>query len=233
MAVPNIFSNKCFKEAFRCTIPVLLGYLAIGIAFGLLLTDAGYHWLLALFMSITIYAGAGQYIAVSMFAQNAGFTEIALVTLLVNARHMVYGLSLLDKFRNTKPITPYLIFALTDETYSLLTTVTVPDGVKKREFYFYISLLDHFYWIAGGVLGAWFGSFFTSFDCTGLSFALTALFMVLLIEQWKQCRSKLPFAIATIVSILVLIFIGKENMLIFSILISIIILILLRKRLPS
>ena len=136
MTVPNIFSNKCFKEAFRCTIPVLLGYLAIGIAFGLLLTDAGYHWLLALFMSITIYAGAGQYIAVSMFAQNAGFTEIALVTLLVNARHMVYGLSLLDKFRNTKPITPYLIFALTDETYSLLTTVTVPDGVKKREFYY-------------------------------------------------------------------------------------------------
>ena len=126
-----------------------------------------------------------------------------------------------------------MIFALTDETYSLLTTVSVPDGVKKRDFYFYISLLDHFYWIAGGVLGAWFGSFFTSFDCTGLSFALTALFMVLLIEQWKQCRSKLPFAVAGIVSVLVLIFIGKENMLIFSILISIVILILLRKRLPS
>ncbi|MCH5149108.1 MAG: AzlC family ABC transporter permease [Spirochaetales bacterium] len=233
MTVFTIFSNKCFKAAFRCTVPVMLGYLAIGTAFGLLAVNAGYSWLIALLMSIIIYAGAGQYIAVSMFAQNADFAEIALVTLLVNARHMVYGLSLLDKFRSTKPITPYLIFALTDETYSLLTTVTVPDDVNKRDFYFYISMLDHFYWIAGSVIGAWFASIFISFDCTGLSFALTALFMVLLIEQWKQCRSKLPFIIAAIVSVLVLIFISRENMLIFSILISIVVLILLRRRLPS
>lgn len=233
MTTLNIFSNKCFKAAFRCTIPVMLGYLAIGTAFGLLLANAGYSWLIALLMSVIIYAGAGQYIAVSMFAQNADFAEIALVTLLVNARHMVYGLSLLDKFRDTKPATPYLIFALTDETYSLLTTVTVPDDVNKRDFYFYISLLDHLYWTVGSVIGAWFGSILTSFDCTGLSFALTSLFMVLLIEQWKQCRSKLPFVIAAIVSVLVLIFISRENMLIFSILISIFVLTLLRRRLPS
>lgn len=228
-----MFSNNCFKAAFRCTIPVMLGYLAIGTAFGLLLVNAGYSWLIALLMSVVIYAGVGQYIAVSLFAQNADFTEIALVTLLVNARHMVYGLSLLDKFRDTKPVTPYLIFALTDETYSLLTTVAVPDNVNKRDFYFYISLLDHIYWIAGSVIGAWFASVLTSFDCTGLSFALTALFMVLLIEQWKLSCSKLPFVVAAIVSVLVLIFISRENMLVFSILISVLVLILLRGRLPS
>lgn len=233
MTTFNIFSNKCFKTAFHCTIPVMLGYLAIGMAFGLLLVNAGYSWLIALLMSVVIYAGVGQYIAVPMFAQNADFPEIALVTLLVNARHMVYGLSLLDKFRNTKPVMPYLIFALTDETYSLLTTVTVPDDVNKRDFYFYISLLDHLYWIAGSVIGAWFASALTSFDCTGLSFALTALFMVLLIEQWKLSRSKLPFIIAAIISVLVLVFISRENMLVLSILISVFALILLRRRLPS
>ncbi|MBQ1997953.1 MAG: AzlC family ABC transporter permease, partial [Spirochaetales bacterium] len=154
MIISNIFSNKCFKEAFKSTIPVLLGYMAIGIAFGLLLTNAGYHWLLALFMSIVIYAGAGQYIAVSMFAQNAGFAEIALVTLLVNARHMVYGLSLLDKFRDTKPVTPYLIFALTDETYSILCGDDIPKGTDRHWYSFFVSLFNQCYWILGCVLGS-------------------------------------------------------------------------------
>jgi 4-azaleucine resistance transporter AzlC len=219
---------KTLSAAFKATIPVLLGYLAIGVAFGLLLIHAGYPWYLSLIMSVLIYAGAGQYIAVGLFASNAGLADIATVTLLVNARHMVYGLSLIDSFKGTGCYKPYLIFALTDETYALLTTVAVPEGVDRKRFYFDISILDQSYWVAGSVLGALIGAIIP-INTEGLDFALTALFVVLLIEQYKACDRKFPFLIAGVCSIAALILIGPANMLIVSIAASVFLLFLLRR----
>lgn len=213
-------NRDIYFHTFKITIPVLLGYLAIGLAFGLLLKSAGYPWYLAPFMSILVYAGAGQYVAVHFFVTNASLFELALTTFLVNSRHMVYGLSLIDKFKGTSGYKPYLIFSLTDETYALLTTVSVPDGMDKGKFQFLIALYDHIYWILGGVLGALIGEFI-KFDTKGLDFALTALFVVLMIEQYKHIRKKFPFIIAFISGVFALI-VFKENMLIAALLISIV-----------
>ncbi|HBD94117.1 MAG: hypothetical protein A2015_17100 [Spirochaetes bacterium GWF1_31_7] len=209
-----------FKQALIITIPVFLGYMAIGIAFGLMLVTAGYPWWLAPIMSIMIYAGAGQYVAVPLFATNAGLGEIAMITLLVNSRHIVYGLSLIEKFRNTGIYKLYMIFALTDETYGLLTTIQVENDVNTKHLYFFISFLDHFYWVLGGLIGAVIGSLLP-YDFKGLDFALTALFIVLLIEQIKKCNSAIPLIISFISAILSFFLVGKSNMLLISILISI------------
>jgi 4-azaleucine resistance transporter AzlC len=205
--------DDTFKKAFPLTIPVLLGYLAIGIAFGLLVEHAGYPWYLAFLMSAFIYAGAGQYIGIGMLAAGAGLVEFAAVTLLVNSRHMVYGLSLIRQFKDAKPFTPYLIFALTDETYALLTSMKVPKEVDRPRFFFFIALLNQIYWVAGSVLGFFLGRMLP-FSTEGLGFALTALFVVLLMEQWKVCKEKLPFFIALLCGVAALVFLGPGNMLI-------------------
>jgi 4-azaleucine resistance transporter AzlC len=224
------FCKKSFTQAFVATIPVLLGYCAIGLAFGLLLVKGGYPWLIAPLMSTLIYAGALQYIALPMFAQNLSLAEIAIVTLLVNSRHIVYGLSLLEKFRSTKPYTWYMIFALTDETYSLLTSIRLPDDANERKFYFYVSLLDQGYWVIGSTVGALIGTSI-HFNTKGLDFALTALFVVLLIEQIKICNSNIPFVIAAVSSACVLLIFGPQNMLILAIIFSIVLLFVARRKL--
>ena len=155
--------NKAlFISAFKTTVPVLLGYIPLGMAFGFLLDGAGYHWIYAFLMSLFVYAGSVQFLAVALLAAGAGLTEFAIATLLLNFRHAFYGLSLLDKFSGVGRVKPYLIFALTDETYALLTTTDIPQGSSKSRFYFYIAALDHLYWIAGSVLGAVLGSFLRS-----------------------------------------------------------------------
>jgi 4-azaleucine resistance transporter AzlC len=178
-----------FFDALKYSVPVFLGYMAIGIAFGLLLVDAGYPWWLAPIMSVVMYAGAGQYIAVGLFAAGTTLWEAALVQLVVNARHMAYGLSLLKGFQNAGPYRYYLIYALSDETFALLSSLpekNPPAGPEGRAgFMFYVALLDQSYWVAGSVIGAVAGSLIP-FDFEGIGFALTALFVVLLIEQIRR-----------------------------------------------
>jgi 4-azaleucine resistance transporter AzlC len=223
---------EIFRAAFVRTIPVLLGYLAIGIPFGLLLVHAGYDWWLAPVMSLLIYAGAGQYVAVSLLVSQVGLWQMAMVTLMVNCRHMVYGLSLLKRFEGVGRFYPYLVFSLTDETYALLTTVSVPEGVDKGRFYFYLALLDHFYWIVGSLIGAVLGRCL-SWNTEGLDFALTALFVVLLLEQIKHCRSRMPFVIAGVCGLLSLLLVPSSDMLIVAIVSSILLLLLCRRLLPN
>lgn len=214
---------KVFSAAFRSTIPVLLGYSAIGLAFGMLLYYSGLPMFLAPLMSIVIFAGAAQFIGIGLFASNAGFAEIATVILLVNARHMVYGLSLLENFKGTKPYKPYLIFALTDETYGLLTTIDPPEDVDRGRFYFFIAILNHSYWVTASILGYIAGSYIP-ISMEGLEFALTALFVVLLIEQIKSTDKAMPFLIAG-ASAVGCYFLFPDNMLITALGISIVILI--------
>jgi 4-azaleucine resistance transporter AzlC len=180
-----------FTSVAKITLPVLFGYLAIGIPFGLMVVNAGYPVWVAPVMSATMYAGAGQYIAVGLFASGASLSTIAVTELLVNIRHIVYGLSLISRFKNTGKWKPYLVFALTDETYSILTSCKVPDGADAGKYYGMIALLDQLYWVAGSVIGAAVGKFIP-FSLTGVDFALTALFAVLLIEQLEKSHDFLP-----------------------------------------
>lgn len=196
--------RRVFPGAFRYSIPVLLGYLAIGVAFGLLLVNAGYPAWLAFLMSLAIYAGAGQYLAVGLFAAGAGLAEIALVTLVVNARHLAYGFSLMQRLDQpaVRRYRPYIVFALTDETFALLSSLpesgTAPDSDSVADrglFMFLVALLDHGYWVAGSVLGALAGSLLP-FKLEGLEFALTALFLVLMTEQVFRIKRFLPFLLS-------------------------------------
>jgi 4-azaleucine resistance transporter AzlC len=214
--------------ALKKTFPILLGYLSIGMAFGLIVQNAGYPWYLMLVMSLLIFAGAGQYAAIGMFASGTGYIDIALATFLINSRHLVYGLSLVDKYKNTQPYTWYMIFGLTDETYGLATTTTIPPELSRKKTYFYITLFDHCYWILGGLIGFFLGSVIP-FDFAGIDFALTALFVVLLIEQWKNCSEKRPFAIAAICSVAAIIFVGSQQMLIAAFVSSILLLLFFRR----
>lgn len=222
-------STQAVRAAFPVTVPVLFGYLAIGIPFGLMLVKAGYPWWLAPIMSTLMYAGAGQYIAVGLFAANAPLVGMLVTMLMVNIRHIVYGLSLIGKFKAVGKWKPYLVFALTDETYALLTGVNPPANVKPGAFYGAIALLDHSYWIAGGIIGALAGQFIP-FSFAGIDFALTALFTVLLIDQLRRTRDVVPAAIGVACAVVALALFGPSNMLIVALAASIALLILIRGR---
>lgn len=182
---------KAFKAAFPFTIPVLTGYLFIGIAFGVMIQEKGYNFLWAALMSILIYAGSGQYLAVNFFTPGISLFQVMFLTLMVNIRHVFYGLSLLERFENMGKKRLYMIFSLTDETYSLYFITNVPKGVDESKFLFAIALLDQLYWIAGSVIGAVAGALLP-FSGEGIDFAMTALFLVIFVEQWMSVKSHLP-----------------------------------------
>ena len=224
--------NSNFIKIVKLTLPVFFGYIAIGIPFGLMLVKNGYPWWLSPVMSLTMYAGAGEYMAIGLFASGASFGAIAVAELLLNIRHIVYGLSLIEKFKDTGKWKPYLVFALTDETYALMTSIPLPVNAKPGPFYGTIAFLNQMYWVAGSLIGAIAGTLIP-FDFAGVDFALTALFAVLLIEHIKQSKDFIPPVIgicATIMCIALsrLNVIDVENILIFSICIGIVCLILAR-----
>ena len=181
------------RAAFPATIPVLTGYLCIGMAYGLLMANAGYGVFWALLLSLLCYAGSMEFVAVSLLTAGFDPVQALLMALMINARHAFYGLSMLEKYRGTGWARPFLIFSLTDETFSLVSTLEPPDGVTRRDFYFWITLLDYLYWQMGSVLGVLIGGLLP-FDTTGLDFALTALFIVLFLEQWRK-RENRPAAL--------------------------------------
>ncbi len=184
--------KKAFSAALKTSAPVFFGYISIGFAFGFLLVKSGIEWYWAPVMSLIIFAGAGQYMAIGLLNQNKSIIEMGLAILLINARHMVYGFSLLDRYEPFKRFKAYMIFGLTDETYALITTVKPPPEADPEFFDFCITALNHSYWIFGGILGALLGSFM-SWEAPGLEFTLTALFIVLLIEQIKTLKRPGPF----------------------------------------
>lgn len=204
---------RSLRTAFPYTIPVLAGYLCIGVAFGLMLERAGYNVVWAFFMSLTIYAGSGQYLGVSLLSGCVALGTVALLTFIINFRHLVYGLSMLEKFKGMGKRKLYMIFSLTDETYALLAQTTPPDGVEPGSFYCSIALLDHLYWIAGSVLGSVAGALL-AFDTTGVEFAMTALFLVIAVEQWREKGNRIPALLGLGITLLSRLILGAENMLI-------------------
>ena len=208
-----LFDARLCKAAIKYSVPVMLGYLAIGSAFGFLLADAGYPWWLAPVMSVLMYAGAGQYIAVGLFAAGTSLWEAALVQLVVNARHIAYGFSMMNKFRNAGPFRWYLIFGMTDETFALLSSLpeekrpsTEEGGASERiRLMFLVTLLNHFYWVAGSMIGAAAGSIIP-FSADGIAYALTALFVVLMTEQIIRVRKPGIFIVSGVPAVLCVLF---------------------------
>ena len=174
-------TKQQLKRAFVATLPVMAGYLVLGMGFGIILKLKGYSILWAFAMSFFIYAGSMQFVAIDLLTGGATLIATALTTLMVNARHLFYGISMVDKYKNTGKAKPYLIFGLTDETYSLVCGED-EDTPDRKSYFFWVTLLDHFYWVTGSVLGAILGGVI-SFNVEGIDFALTALFVTVFVEQ--------------------------------------------------
>lgn len=220
--------KKAFKQVFLDTLPVLAGYLFLGMGFGILLaeqTGKGVGW--AAFMAVFVFAGSGQYLAVELLRDHTDLISAAIAIFLVNARHIFYGISLIDAYKNTGFKKIYMIFGLTDETYSLVTQKSPPEGMPRHTYCLLVTGLDHLYWVIGCVLGNLVGSYIPiSFE--GVEFVLTALFVTLFVEQWLSSKNHIPAIIGVGCTVICLAVIGKDLFLIPSMVLIATLLILLR-----
>lgn len=220
---------KTVKTAFLSTLPVMAGYVVLGTGFGILFQSKGYGLLWSAAMSIFVYAGSMQYLAVDLIAGGASLITAAFTALMVNARHLFYGVSMIDKYKNTGKFKPYLIFALTDETYSL-NCGNLPAGIEDAPlYYFLVSVFNQCYWVLGSVLGSVIGSVLP-FSSEGIDFSLTALFVTVFVEQWKSTKDHLPALIGVAASVLCLILFGMDNFLIPTMILITIALTAIRKK---
>lgn len=215
--------KAAFKAAFPHTLPVLTGYMFIGIAFGVMFADKGYNFLWAGLMSLLVYAGSGQYLAVNFFDPSVSLLQVIFLTFMVNVRHIFYGLSLLDKFKMSGKKKPYMIFSLTDETYSLYFLTKTPQGIDEGKFLFAIAILDQSYWVIGSIIGGVAGTLIP-FDSTGIDFAMTALFIVIFVEQWLQKKNRFPAIVGIVASLISLLIFGKDSFILPSMIIIMIVL---------
>ncbi len=213
---------------FLDTIPVMIGYVFLGFGFGILLHQRGYGAAWAIAMSLFIYAGSMQYVAVSLLTSGAGLLSAALTAFLVNARHLFYGISMIDAYKGSGKKKPYLIFALTDETYSLVTKSQIPEGISRHNYCFLVSLFDQVYWVAGSILGSLAGSLLP-INYEGIEFVLTALFVTIFVEQWLSTKNHVPALVGAGATTLCLVVFGKDLFLIPSMILIALTLALMRK----
>lgn len=198
------------RRALKATFPVFSGYIVLGFGFGIVLHSKGFGVLWALCMSLFIYAGSMQYIAIDLLSGGASVITMAITTVLVNARHLFYGISMIDKYKGAGKMKPYLIFALTDETYSLVCT---EDEDNSHRYHLLVSLFNHIYWVSGSVIGAAVGSAF-NFAPKGIDFALTALFVTVFVEQWLSSKDHTAAITGVLSSVICLIIFGADSFLI-------------------
>lgn len=224
--------KNAFKKAFPYTIPVLTGYLFIGIAFGVMFAEKGYSFLWAILMSLLVYAGSGQYLAVNFFVPGISYLQVVFMTLMVNIRHIFYGISLLDKFNQMGKKRWYMIFGLTDETYSLLCTTKIPEGVVEEKFLFAISIMNHSYWVIGSAIGGLAGTLLP-FNSEGIDFAMTALFTVIFVEQWMDKQNRIPEIVGILAAFICLQIFGASRFVLPSMLLIIMVLLLSRTKLEG
>lgn len=205
--------KKTVKAAFISSIPIIAGYIMLGMGFGILLSEQDYGPLWALVMSVTMYAGSMQYVAVDLLAAGATLINTAIMTVMVNARHIFYGISMIDKYKGAGKKKFYMVFGLTDENYSLLCEAKVPEDVDRHTYSFFVTLFDHFYWITGCVLGNVIGTVLP-FEFKGVEFVLTALFVAIFTEQWLSDKDHVPAIIGVASTALCLVIFGSDNFLI-------------------
>ncbi|MCR5585507.1 MAG: AzlC family ABC transporter permease [Lachnospiraceae bacterium] len=205
--------KKSLKRAFIKSLPVMVGYIVLGIGFGILLRNAGYGVLWAFAMSLFIFGGSMQYVGVGLLAGGATVINTIITTIMVNARHLFYSISMINRYKGAGKYKPYMIFALTDETYSLLCDEEVPDDIDVNLYRFLVSLFNHIYWIIGGVLGNLIGAVLP-FSADGVAFSMTALFVAAFTEQWLSSKNHLPAITGVICTTVSLLLFGKDNFLI-------------------
>lgn len=220
------------RQAFVTSIPVMAGYIVLGIGFGILLHGAGYGPLWSLAMSVLIYAGSMQYVGVSLLAGGASVLTAILTTIMVNARHLFYSISMIGQYQDAGKYKPYLIFALTDETYSLLCDGHAPEGADPHLYRFLVSLFDQCYWVTGSMLGSVLGAALP-FSTAGVEFSMTALFVASFTQQWLTTRDHIPALTGLLGSLACLLLFGPERFLIPSMLVITAVLTLLRPRLSA
>ena len=205
--------SSAFRAAFPYTIPVMTGYLFLGISYGIYMKVSGFSFLYPMFMAITIFGGSLEFLAVSLLMSTFAPLQTFLMALVIQARHLFYGLAMLEKYKNTGLKKLYLIFALTDETFSVNCSTPVPEGMDKGKFYFAVSLLDQCYWVSGATIGGILGSFIP-FNTEGLDFVMTAMFVVILIEQWLKEKKHYTAFIGVLSSVLCLLLFGADSFII-------------------
>lgn len=221
--------KSVFKKAFLKSLPVLAGYVVLGIGFGILLKKAGYGVLWSFAMGTFIYAGSMQFVGVGLIDGGASIITTIITTFMVNARHLFYSISMIDKYKGSGKYKPYMIFALTDETYSLLCDGKTPEGEDPNLYRFLVSFFNHIYWISGCVLGSLLGSVLP-FSTAGIEFSMTALFIASFTEQWLSNKDHIPAITGLFSTLICLLVFGKENFLIPSMLLITFVLTFLRKR---
>ena len=222
--------KKAMRRAFPYTVPVLAGYLFIGAAFGVMFADQGYNVLWAVLMSVVVYAGSGQYLATNFFVPGISILQAVFLTLMVNIRHVFYGLSLVDRYNHFGRKRWYLIFGMTDETYSLICTTGVPDDVDEEKFLLSITLLNQLYWIVGTAIGSLTATVI-AFDSTGIEFAMTALFIVMFMELWYRRSNRPAELIGMLSAVLCLALFGASNFVLPTMVLMVAVILLGRKKL--
>jgi 4-azaleucine resistance transporter AzlC len=219
-----------FKAAFPVSLPVFAGYTFLGAGYGILMSRLGYGPVWTGLLSVMVLGGTIQYIATALLALPFSPLNALVISFMVNARHIFYGISMLERYAGMGWKKPFVIFWLTDETFSLLCNDDIPPGVDAKWFRFFVSMLNYCYWIAGGILGNTAGHLF-SFDSKGVEFVMTALFTVIVLNQWQSARTKAPALIGAGATLLCLVAIGAEDFLIPSMAVITVALLLCRSRL--
>ncbi len=221
--------KETIRQAFYTSLPVMAGYVVLGIGFGILLRNAGFGVLWAFAMSAFIYAGSMQYVGVGLLSGGASLLTTIITTVMVNARHLFYSISMVDRYKNAGKYKPYLIFALTDETYTLLCDGKTPPGTDENLYRFFVSFFDQCYWVTGSVLGSLLGTVLP-FSTKGIEFSMTALFITSFTDQWLTSKNHIPALTGLFSTLLCLILFGSSNFLIPSMVLITLILSILRKR---
>ena len=205
--------RKALTAAFPYTVPVMTGYLVLGISYGVLITVSGFPFWMPMVTSLTIFAGSMEFVLVNLLLSGFDLLQAFLMTLMINARHLFYGISMLDRYRGMGLKKLYMIFGLTDESFSVNCVADPPEGVDRSWFMFFVTLLDHSYWFLGTTLGGIFGSL-VHFNTEGLDFVMTAMFVVIFMEQWKKDKNHLSAILGLVLPVVCLILFGAERFMI-------------------
>ena len=224
--------KKAFKCAFPYTIPIFAGFWFLGLTYGIYMNVNGFSFLYPMLMSLTIFAGSIEFIAVNMLMGAFDPLQAFAMTLMINARHLFYGIAMLDRFRGMGWKKIYLIFGMCDESFSINYTADIPEDVNRGWFMFFVTLLNHFYWFSGATLGGIFGSFL-HFSTEGLDFVMTAMFVVIFLEQWLKEKNHVSAICGLVVSLLCLILFGADQFMVPAMLAILGVLTLLRKPLEK
>lgn len=205
--------KKAFLAAFPYTLPICVGFLFLGMSYGFFMRSKGFSFLYPMLMSLFVFAGSMEFVTVNLLLSAFSPLSAFLLTLMVNARHLFYGISMLGKYKNVGWKKIYLIFGMCDESFTINCTVSPPEGIDKGWFMFFVTLLNHIYWVSGATLGALLG-YVIQFNTTGIEFVMTALFIVMFINQWEETSDHRPAIIGIGCSFLCLLLLGGSRFII-------------------